>query len=241
MPSDEHVQASITAFWSKIAQGYEAHPGNVPAPDSAEYAAWVDAVRYLLPPAPANVLDVATGTGFLSIIASKLGHRVTAIDASSEMLNQARANAAAARAKIEFERADAVDSEFPAASFDAITSRHFIWTLREPERAFRNWYRLLRPSGRVIAIDGFWFSAPQEATADSDEAPGLFEEHYTRDTRAALPTMRLSSPEPIAEMFRAAGFPDVCIGDLAHVHALAKDPPGEKPWYVIIATRSASS
>jgi ubiquinone/menaquinone biosynthesis C-methylase UbiE len=237
MATSDDPQSCITGFWSKVAPEYEAHPGNVPARDGAEYAAWVDAMRDLLPPTPADVLDLATGTGFLALIAARLGHRVAAIDASGEMLEQARMNAGPEGVDIAFDLGDAVAPAFADDSFDAITNRHFIWTLREPERAFRSWRALLRPGGRIVAIDGFWFAAPANEDAAREEAPGLFEKHYTRATRAVLPIMQLASPEPVAEMFRAAGFTKVSISHLTRVHALAKDPPGKQPWYVIVAKR----
>jgi ubiquinone/menaquinone biosynthesis C-methylase UbiE len=156
------------------------------------------------------------------------------------MLEQARANAVRGQRDIAFYLGDAVDPAFAAESFDAITSRHFIWTLREPERAFRNWHRLLRPGGRVVAIDGFWFQKPlSDNDVPGDEGPpGLFEEHYTAETRAALPAMHLSSAEPVAELVRAAGFASAIVGNLAAVHAVADDPPGVDPWYTIVATRN---
>ena len=87
------AQQQITAFWSTVATAYEDHGGNVPALDSAEYAAWVDAIRGLLPPPPSDVLDVGTGTGFAALIAAGPGHRVTGLDASKAMLHEARSHA----------------------------------------------------------------------------------------------------------------------------------------------------
>src|SRR5437870_7759968 len=93
MTSDDAVQRRITAFWDTIAADYEAHPGNVAAPASAEYQAWVETIRDLLPPAPADVLDIGTGSGFAALIAAALGHRVTGIDLSEPMLHEARTEA----------------------------------------------------------------------------------------------------------------------------------------------------
>lgn len=237
-PDDDLIQARITVFWSTVASSYEAHGGNVPARESVEYNGWVKAIAELLPPAPADVLDIATGTGFVALIAAGLGHRVTGIDASSAMLDQARAAAGRLGLAVAFSLDDAVEPKLATGSLDAIICRHFIWTLRRPERALGNWRRLLRPGGRVVAIDGFWFDG---ATAGEDEpakeAAGLFERHYTKETRAALPAMQLSAVEPVAAMFEAAGFVDVAAGELAAVHALAEHPPSARPWYVIVARR----
>ena len=157
----QNAQTNITKFWSTIASQYEAHGGNVAAKGSAEYDAWVAAIARLLPPAPADVLDIACGTGFVSMIAAGLGHRVTGIDLSEQMLAEARRAATEQHLDVRFEINDAVAPSFAPGSFDAITNRHFLWTLREPETAFRNWHTLLRPGGRVVSIDGFWFLATE--------------------------------------------------------------------------------
>ena len=239
--NDDPVQARITGFWSSIATEYEAHPGNVPAPDSAEYEAWVEAIRNTLPPAPADVLDIATGTGFVALIAAGLGHRVTGIDLSSAMLEEARSEAARRRLGVTFVESDAVEPNLPEASFDAIISRHFIWTLREPVRAFGNWLALLRPGGRVVAIDGFWFEGATTDEPADGGASAVFDEHYTKETRAALPAMQATTVDPIVAMFEEAGLRQVTVSHLDAVHALAESPPSPQPWYVIVAQRPSES
>jgi hypothetical protein len=52
-----------------------------------------------------------------------------------------------------------------------------------------------------------------------------------------VPAMQMRSTEPIVAMFEAAGFTDVTVSDLAKVHALAEDPPGTEPWYVVVGRR----
>ena len=231
------VQDRITGFWSTVAPEYEAHGGNVPARGSAEFDAWVAAISRLLPAPPADVLDVATGTGFAACIAARLGHRVIAIDLAEPMLAEARKAAAEDALEIRFELRDAVAPALPPQSLDAILCRHFIWTLREPETALRSWLALLRPGGRVVAIDGFWFRDAAPTGAPDPGAPNLFDRYYTAETRAALPAMGFSSPRSVAALFERAGFARVEVGDLADVHALAAAPSSPEPWYVVVARR----
>lgn len=200
-PSD--VQAHITTFWSSVAAGYEAHAGNVAEYGSAAYQQWVDALASVLPDPPGDVLDVATGTGYLALAAASLGHRVTAVDLASTMLDELIANATARGLAVDAHLGDAVAPDFPPDSFDAVASRHLLWTLREPTRAMANWRRLLRPGGRLVAVDGFWFTA-----RDDGDVPPLFAEHYTTGTRDQLPLMHLDTPEPILGMLADAGFVD---------------------------------
>ncbi len=230
---DSDVQDRITTFWSTIARYYESGPGNVPSLDSAEYAAWIRAIERLLPAPPADVLDVGTGTGFVALIASQLGHRAIGLDLSTAMLSEARAHADRRGLKTTFRIGDAVAPPFDEASLDAVMCRHLLWTLREPGVALVNWRRLLRPSGRVVVIDGFC-----SAQAKPEEGADFFERHYTPRTREALPGMRWESVEPVSELLATAGFSEVTVGDLADVHRLARNPPSAQPWYVVTGRRS---
>jgi SAM-dependent methyltransferase len=70
-----------------------------------------------------RALDVATGTGRNALFLAERGYRVDAIDRSAEGLDLARA-AAEERSvadRVTFERADATDYEFPAATYDVVT------------------------------------------------------------------------------------------------------------------------
>ena len=234
MTDENEVQKKITTFWSTIASDYEAHPGNVPVVDSEEYREWVKALAGLLSPAPSDVLDVATGTGFVAMIAAGLGHRVTAIDLSEPMLEVARAEAQRRELNITFLQEDAVTPNFSEKSFDVVVSRHLIWTLRDPHRALNNWRILLKPGGRVVAIDGFWFKPAREAT-DSTEGSGLFERFYSNEIRSTLPGWRYFSVEPLVELFEGAGFSRVTVMPLEAVQRVALHPPSEEPAYALVA------
>lgn len=230
MSDKDNIQQRITGFWSTIASGYEAHAGNVPARDSAEYRLWVETVARLLPSAPARVLDLATGTGFIALIAAGLGHEVSAIDLAEPMLKEARASAAQRGHSVAFASGDVVAPAFAPASFDAVISRHLFWTLRDPVAALSAWHKLLKPDGRAIVIDGFWFTPVSD---DAAEAQGLFEEHYTRDTRRALPGWQFFDPKPVVALFERAGFGRVTVETLDAIHRATENPPGETPSYVV--------
>jgi ubiquinone/menaquinone biosynthesis C-methylase UbiE len=229
---DSNVQENITTFWDTVAPFYHADPSNVPGLETAEYGAWVQALEKLLPAPPADVLDIGTGTGFVALIASQLGHRATGLDLSTAMLAEARMQADRRGLKASFQTGDAVAPPFKEGSLDVIICRHFLWTLREPDVALANWLRLLRPKGRVVVIDGFWFSESRPE-ADFD----LFKRHYSDQTRESLPAMQWERVEPVASLLRTAGFSEVTTDDLTDVHDVADHPPSAKPWYVVTGER----
>ena len=200
------VQAHINTFWGTVAPDYDTHAGNVAEYGSVEYQRWVDALASVLPDPPGDVLDVATGTGYVALAAAALGHRVTAVDLAPAMLDELVALATARGLAVDARLGDAVAPGFSPASFDAVTSRHVLWTLREPANAMANWKQLLRSGGRLVAFDGSWF-----ADWNDSDVPALFVEHYTAATRRELPFMHLDRPEPILTALAAAGFVDVAV------------------------------
>lgn len=229
----ESAQDRITAFWHMVGPDYEAHAGNVAAPESPEYAAWVRLYERLFPAAPADVLDVGTGTGFVALIAAGLGHRVTGIDLATGMLEVARRHASARGLGVRFTEGDAVAPDYREGSFDMITNRWLLWTLREPDRAFANWYRLLRPGGLVVSVDGFWGESSEEEPESDEAVPEVFASYYTPETRDALPVMRLTDHGAIVAALTRAGFADVEAEDLPPEARLGD---GGRP-YILVARR----
>src|SRR5580692_2587918 len=90
----------IRRFWDDDAATYDNAPGHHPT-SAAVQAAWTAALASLLPPPPARVLDCGAGTGFLSLIAARLGHSVTALDLSTAMLDRLRTAADAEQLDVE--------------------------------------------------------------------------------------------------------------------------------------------
>jgi SAM-dependent methyltransferase len=225
-------QIRITAFWNAVAPNYETAE-NVAPVGTADYANWVAALRSVLPAPPTRVLDVGTGTGFVARIAAELGHQVTAIDLSDGMLD---ASPALDRAlAITFAIGDAVDPPFPAGSFDVVVSRSLLWTLRQPELAFRNWYKLLAPGGRMVAIYGLSAAAAPEPPRDADgkdsgQEPTFFERYYTPDVREQLTAMYLADHQPLVTAAEAAGFRDVEVIPLEMVQGWETSPGSYLPY-----------
>ncbi|MBN2631664.1 MAG: class I SAM-dependent methyltransferase [Rhodobacteraceae bacterium] len=113
-------------------------------------AGFVAAQAGVLPPA-ARVLSVADGEGRNSTYLAGLGHKVTAIDASSVALDKARALAATRNVAVDFAQVDILAWDWPEAAFDAVLGV-FIQFLPPGPRAglHRNLARAVRPGGLVL-------------------------------------------------------------------------------------------
>ena len=103
------------------------------------------------------MLDIGTGPGFFAILLAEAGFRVTAVDLTPSMLDEARNNAGALASRVEFAEMDAERLDFADASFDAVVSRNLTWNLPHPERAYREWSRVLAPGGLLLNYDANWY------------------------------------------------------------------------------------
>ncbi|MER6984380.1 class I SAM-dependent methyltransferase, partial [Streptomyces carpinensis] len=108
-------------------------------------AAWAEKLRDWLPGRPGEILDLGCGTGSLSLLATELGHRVTGVDLSPNMVSRARDKLAGRDAV--FLVGDAANPPVGERRFDAVLVRHVLWALPDPASALRRWRELLRPSG----------------------------------------------------------------------------------------------
>ncbi|WBB67778.1 class I SAM-dependent methyltransferase [Micromonospora sp. WMMD812] len=207
------AQDRINAYWTGRAPSYDEYVQR-PERFAADQQAWSAIWERALPPGPLDVLDVGTGTGQAAMVLAGLGHRVTGIDLSEGMLEQARRHAAALDNGPVIRHGDAVSPAFPAASFDAVTSRYVMWTLREPEIAAANWVRLLRPGGTVAVVDSTWFPN------GLDNASEHFADFYDSQVQAALPLATAASIEQTAAVLEQAGLKDVTVTPLRSIYEL---------------------
>ena len=104
------------------------------------------------------VLDVGCGTGTLAIAARRAvgaGGTVCGIDPSPEMIARAEAKARRASAPIDFRVAVIEALPYPDAHFDVVLSTLMLHHLPRDvrERGAREMRRVLKPGGRVLAVD----------------------------------------------------------------------------------------
>src|SRR4051794_12811555 len=71
------------------------------------------------------------------------------------MLERARAKAAD-RSNVTFVLADAARPPLREGAHDAVLCRHVLWALPDPRAALERWIALLKPSGRLLLVEGHW-------------------------------------------------------------------------------------
>ena len=237
----------IRRFWDEDASTYDDAPGHRPT-SAAVQAAWTAALEALLPPPPARVLDCGAGTGFLSLIAARLGHRVTALDLSPQMLARLRAAAEAEGLDIAVVVAPAHE---PPDGFDAVMERHMLWTLPDPTAALTAW-RAAAPHGRLVAIESMWGDAdPVEAlrarasgwVARRRGTPPDHHGPYPASVRGRLPLGAGTHPRAVTKAAAGAGWTAprlVRLRDVEWASTIEKRLPerllGATPRFAVVAT-----
>jgi SAM-dependent methyltransferase len=96
-----------------------------------------------------NVLDIGTGTGVVAVTAALRGARVTGLDITPELVEQAKANASLAGVNVDWRVGDAEALPFADGTFDVVLSQFGHMFAPRPEVATREMLRVLRPGGRI--------------------------------------------------------------------------------------------
>lgn len=104
-----------------------------------------------------QILDVGTGPGFFPIILSEAGHDVTGIDITENMIACAKENINQEGVKARLMTMDSQVLDFSDSSFDMVICRNLTWTLDDPVKAYREWHRVLKPSGILLIFDACWY------------------------------------------------------------------------------------
>lgn len=126
------------------------------------------ALVYLKELQPKTILDVATGTGDVAIMASRLlkPTHITGIDISGGMLELGRKKVAdlGLQNTIELLKGDSETISFANQSFDAVTVAFGVRNFQNLEKGLSEILRVLKPGGRLVVLE---FSQPKWLLAKS--------------------------------------------------------------------------
>jgi ubiquinone/menaquinone biosynthesis C-methylase UbiE len=208
--------------WDAIADGYDRYV----APQEVGLAS--EALRLVGLEPGQRFLDVAAGTGGLSLPAARLGAQVLATDWSPAMIERFEARVreeglsnAAGRVM------DCHALELPDDQFDVTGSQFGVMLVPEQPRALREMVRVTRPGGRVLVIA---YGSPAELeflqifigalTAVAPGFPGLPDDPPPLE-------FQVSDPDVLHRRLTEAGLKDVRVERMAERPAFAS---GQEMW-----------
>ncbi len=144
-PSIEQIKGGMRAVW--IAGDF----GRIAKTMTAPSDAFVDGLPL---PAEGTALDVACGTGNITLPLARKGLTVTGVDIAPNLLEQARARAVSEGLAIQFDEGDVEQLPYADASFDVVTTMFGAMFAPRPEVVAKELARVLKPGG-LLAM-GNW-------------------------------------------------------------------------------------
>jgi ubiquinone/menaquinone biosynthesis C-methylase UbiE len=192
------------AAWNNIAAGYDK--------TNTETQQWLgnESVRRAGLTSGMRFLDVAAGSGALSLPAARLGAKVLATDLSPAMLALLRERARRENLDIETRVMDGQNLELDNNSFDMAGSQFGVMTFPDQPRGIREMTRVVKPGGRVVITV---YGSPAEI-----DFLGLFvgavhsvRPDFVPSMDPLPPEFRLADPEKLRRELVEAGLKHVQI------------------------------
>lgn len=179
-----------------LAPYYDRLMRNVPYPSWVRYLERLFRVRNAH---PKRVLDLACGTGAVSLILGARGYDVVGVDVSPAMIDQAKRKSPGISATVRFDVQDATDLNVAPPPFDVaislFDSMNYILDPSKLMRAFAGVLRHLRPGGlfvfdinTVYALECAFFD--QEDLAEDEPVRYSWKSTYDSTSRLCHVAMR---------------------------------------------------
>jgi len=153
-----------------------------------------------------SVLIVGCGSGYQAFhIAKKYGCKVVGVDIAENMVNWAKERAENLNLdeKVEFQYGDAINIPFDDNIFDIVITEFVSIFIKDKDKAFKEYARVLKPSG-FVGINEIFKS--NERPPEVDEKLKEVEETYEKVTLLDFPIL---TPKEWKAFFEKAGLVDI--------------------------------
>jgi SAM-dependent methyltransferase len=204
----ERFKAFEHAGWEAVTTAYEQGFGGL---TTQAIGPLLDAVSL----APGReLLDVASGPGYVAGAAAVRGAKVTAIDFAAAMVSQSQRTYPG----VTFRQAGAEELPFPSERFDGWVCNFGLLHFARPELALGEAYRVLRPGARMA----FTVWAPPSESIGFAIVLNAIQAHgdFTVPLPPGPPFFRFSDPDESTRVLGAVGFSDVAMNKIPQVWRL---------------------
>ena len=199
----------IRGAWDSIATGYDEHvtPSHMGLANEGLNLAGLKSGQ--------KFLDVACGTGAMSIPAARMGAKVTSVDISPAMIERLKARAKKEGLTIDARAMDGHNLDLENNSFDIVGSQFGVMLFPDLPKGVREMARVCKPGGKVLLhaygspmkIEFFGFMMQAMATA----VPG-----FQGPPMDPLPLpFQMADPEKFRSELSKAGLKDVNIKSIS--------------------------
>ncbi|MFI6048143.1 methyltransferase domain-containing protein [Nocardia sp. NPDC051321] len=193
---------AVAEPWDLVADGYAEFAPAIMRPFAER------ALEYASATTSSQVIDIAAGTGILSLLAAPRVAQVHAIDFSGPMIERLiTAAGAAGLTNIEASVGDGQSLPFDSDRFDAGFSLFGLMFFPERDKGFAELFRVLRPGGTAVVSS--W--AP---VAESPLMRTMFGAYRAADPNIQEPRpdhLSLENPEVLQTEMHSAGFETVSV------------------------------
>lgn len=195
--------------WQKSVEKYHSSLGNLTKQSIEPLLDAVDAG------AGKELLDIASGPGYVAAAAFQRGCKVTGVDFSEAMVAKAKE----LHPQIEFRQGDAESLAFADSQFETAVMNFGILHLAQPEKALSEAFRVIRSGGKfAFAV----WEKPEHCAAFQIMLPAI--ETYG-DANVALPEgppfFRFSDRDRCIDALQAVGFKNVSVQTVSMLWELA--------------------
>lgn len=176
------------------------------------------------------VLDMGAGTGFLANMTAELGYTSIGVDISRKMLEYAVDHADKKKVSAAYMYGSILDLPFMDNTADYVINARVLWTLVEPDKAIKEWARVIKPGGSI-----FCFNRMKE-----DEGITVYKKDFydNKEVDDKL-VVQGAKMDELKNLMERNGLVNVRIEQLPDTYKdeALKDMDWYQPWFVLAADK----